>query len=67
MWSTNLTKIARDMMKMPSPVMFKSRSVGASNRESLILLTEVKRLITLLLHYVNLEIQDNSYQKNQEY
>lgn len=54
-------------MKMPSPVMFKSRSVGASNRESLILLTEVKRLITLLLHYVNLEIQDNSYQKNQEY
>lgn len=52
LWSTNLIMIARDIMTMPSTVMFKSKSMGVSN--CLIFLTKVKRLMMLFLHYMNL-------------
>ena len=41
-------------MKMPFPVMFKSKSMGVSHWDSLILLTKVKRLMILFLH-VNMD------------
>lgn len=47
--------IARDVTKMPSPVMVKNTNMGESNWDSFILATRAKRLMMLFLCYINLD------------